>query len=125
MSDLKVGLKPGGLEFLYVPGRPLSFSMTLRQQTSLPGVTPVVRVPFTWPEAPQFQFGDVDDLENRFTKTAVLTDVTENSIVYANAKATWTFTALEIDEIDELPVEYVALVVDELPWWHGRTLRDD
>lgn len=125
MSDLRVGLQPGGLEFLYVLGRPLSFSLTLRQQTSLPGVIPVVKVPFTWPSVPQMQFGDMENLDQRFTKDAVLTDVTENSVVYPNAKATWSFTALEIDEIDELGVEYVALVVDDMPWWHGRTLRDD
>jgi hypothetical protein len=107
-EGIQVGLNPKPITFHYVLGWPLSFSMTYR----------VLGVATAWPSAPILFFGD-PDTSDTFSKTAVLSPADSVN----NSRATWDLTSLEIQEIDELPDESAAVVVQGLPWWLGQAVR--
>lgn len=110
MASLEVGLKPGPLTFHYVVGDGMTFSMTLFDLSDPPEAV-------AWPEAPVLRFGSGDE---EITKASVLS---AEGLV-ADAKATWTFTNLEILAIDELADAYAAVVVSDMSWWVGKTNRN-
>lgn len=110
-QGLQVGLNPKPLTFHYVKGYPLSFSLTYR----------VVGVATAWPSIPSFFFGDPDS-EDTITIPATLAPSLDSAPV-ADSRAVWSITALEIDEVDELPDEGAVLMVDGMPWWLGQAVN--
>jgi hypothetical protein len=111
-TGLQVGLKPKPLTFHYVKGYPLSFALTYR----------VAGVATAWPAIPQLFFGDPDS-EDTLSLPATLTPSLE-TVPVEDSRAVWNITALEIDEVDELPDEAAAILVDGMPWWIGQAVRN-
>lgn len=113
MADqgVHVGLNPRPITFHYVAGYPLSFSMTLRNKAG--GAV-------AWPDEPTLFFGDPEGPVGEIFEIAAVLSMVDT---VADAKATWIFSELNIDLIDELPDDSVALLSQGMPLYQGRTAR--